>query len=256
MERQTFPQFFITSEGPCPYLPGRRERKVFTHLVSFGAGELHELLTKTGFRRSQNIAYRPACDGCNLCIPVRIPVADFRPDRTMRRILRRNADIEGRFEAARARPELYALFRRYILSRHGDGAMASMTMLDFAAMVEETFVDTRLVVYRQRRDGGAAAASGKAATEGRLMACALTDVHADGLSMIYSFYDPEEPRRSLGTWMILDHIMRARRMGLAYVYLGYWVPGSPKMGYKSRFLPQERLIENRWIRIEKDDITA
>ncbi len=253
MERQTFPQFFITSEGPCPYLPGRRERKVFTHLVSFGAAELHELLTKTGFRRSQNIAYRPACDGCHLCIPVRIPVADFVPDRTMRRLIRRNRDLAGTFAPPRATPELYALFRRYILARHRDGAMADMTMADFAAMVEETFVDTRLVVYRQRAE---ADGEGSRPATGRLMACALTDVHADGLSMIYSFYDPDEPRRSLGTWMILDHIERARRMGLPYVYLGYWVPGSPKMGYKSRFLPQERLIENRWIRIEKDDITA
>ena len=253
MERQTFPQFFITSEGPCPYLPGRRERKVFTHLVSFDAGDLHDLLTKTGFRRSQNIAYRPACDGCRLCIPVRIPVADFRPHRTMRRILRRNADLAGRFEPPRSSAELFSLFRAYIDARHGDGSMAAMTSLDFAAMVEETFVDTRLVVYRRRETVSPPESH---AAGGGIVACALTDVHADGLSMIYSFYDPGAPRRSLGTWMILEHIARARRMGLPYVYLGYWVPGSAKMGYKSRFLPQERLIENRWIRIDRHDMAA
>ncbi len=250
VERQTFPQFFITAEGACPYLPGRRERKVFTHLVSFDAPEVHELLTKTGFRRSQNIAYRPACDGCNLCIPVRIPVADFRMNRTMRKIWRRNADLTARFERPIATAEAYDLFRAYIEARHADGSMAGMTMQDFAAMIEETFLDTRLVTYRLPQGPGLAEPRPHS---GRLVACALTDVHTDGLSMIYSFYDPALARRSLGTWMILEHVERARRMGLAYVYLGYWVPGSAKMGYKQRFLPQERLIENEWIRIEAED---
>ena len=236
IEQKTFPQFFITSEGPCPYLPGRVERKVFTHLVSFEAGDLHDLLTRTGFRRSQNIAYRPACEGCSLCIPVRIPVEDFRPTRTMRRIWRRNGDLHGCFMPPHVTEEYFTLFSDYISSRHADGSMAGMTGLDFAAMVEESFVDTRLVTYRAR--------------DGRLRACALTDVHDDGLSMIYSFYDPASPRRSLGTYMILEHVERARHMGLPYVYLGYWVPGSRKMGYKERFLPQERFIGERWQRLD------
>ncbi len=243
IEQRIFPQFFITSEDACPYLPGRVERKLFTHLVSFEASDLHDLLTRTGFRRSQNIAYRPACDGCSLCIPVRIPVADFRMNRTMRRIWRRNSDLHGQFEPPRANPEHFALFRDYIEARHADGSMASMTVLDFTAMVEETFVDTRLVTYRRSPDG--------ISPHGELVACALTDVHDDGLSMIYSFYDPELKNRSLGTWMILEHIERARALGLSYVYLGYWVPGSPKMGYKGRFLPQERLIDEQWLRIDK-----
>ncbi len=247
VERQSFPQFFITSEGECPYLPNRTERKVFTHLVSFEASDLHDLLTKTGFRRSQNIAYRPACDGCSLCIPVRIPVDRFRPTRTMRKIWRRNASLSGRFEPPRATSGLFSLFRDYIEARHGDGSMAGMTALDFAAMVEETFVDTRLITYRERAPVSLA---GPAGESGEIMACALTDVHNDGLSMIYSFYNPRMENRSLGTYMILEHIERARRMGLPYVYLGYWVPGSRKMAYKERFLPQERLIGDSWLPIE------
>jgi len=248
VERQTFPQFFITPEGPCPYLPGRMERKMFTHLVSFEASELHDLLTRTGFRRSQNIAYRPACEGCNLCIPVRIPVATFRPGRTLRKAWRRNLDLVGLFEPPRVTTEHFSLFRDYIEARHGDGSMADMTALDFAAMVEETFVDTRLVAYRRRIPPGK---GGPGSEPGELLACALTDVHDDGLSMIYSFYDPSLKSRSLGSWMIMEHVERARAMGLPYVYLGYWVPGSAKMGYKSRFLPQERLIDDRWVRIDK-----
>ena len=244
IERQNFPQFFITAEGECPYLPGRRERKVFTHLVGLEAPELNDALTRTGFRRSQNIAYRPACDGCASCISVRIPVALFRPDRTQRRVIRRNADLVAEELPPRVNRELFHLFRRYIESRHGDGSMAGMTMLDFAAMVEESFVDTRLITYRRR----IATEEGPA---GELLACCLTDVHDDGLSMVYSFYDPDLPRRSLGTYMILEHVLRASRMGLDHVYLGYWVPGSPKMSYKERFLPQERLIEGQWLLVEE-----
>jgi len=249
LEQKTFPQFFITSEGPCPYLPGRVERKVFTHLVSFDAGDLHDLLTRTGFRRSQNIAYRPACENCSLCIPVRIPVDDFRPGRTMRRIWRRNRDLHGAFMPPRVTSEYFSLFSDYINSRHADGSMAGMTALDFAAMVEESFVDTRLVTYRtagRLLDGSDA---------GELVACALTDVHDDGLSMIYSFYDPARTSRSLGTYMILEHVERARTMGLPYVYLGYWVPGSRKMSYKERFMPQERLIDEQWLRVESRNLT-
>lgn len=246
VERQTFPQFFITSEGKCAYLPGRVERKVFTHLVSFEASELNDLLTRTGFRRSQNIAYRPACEGCQNCVPVRIPVDDFAPSRTMRKIRRRNADLIGEFAPPKVTMEHYELFRRYIDHRHGDGSMAGMTVQDFTAMVEETFVDTRLVTYRRRPRPSMPAPD---ARRGALLACALTDVHDDGLSMIYSFYDPDARARSPGTHMILEHVERARRMGLPYVYLGYWVPGSAKMDYKARFLPQDRLIDNQWVRI-------
>ena len=245
IERQNFPQFFITAEGECPYLQGRRERKVFTHLVGFEAADLNDVLTRSGFRRSQNIAYRPACEGCAACISVRIPVARFVPNRTQRRIIRRNADLVAEEHPPRVNRELFHLFRRYIESRHGDGSMAGMSMVDFAAMVEETFVHTRLITYRRRLDTEEGPA-------GELLACCLTDIHDDGLSMVYSFYAPHLPKRSLGSYMILEHIVRASRRGLDYVYLGYWVPGSPKMSYKERFLPQERLIDERWLLVDKD----
>ncbi len=246
IERQHFPQFFITAEGECPYLPGRRERKVFTHLVGMEAAELNDVLTRNGFRRSQNIAYRPSCPGCSSCISVRVPVRRFCPNRTQRRIIRRNSDLLAEENPPRISTELYQLFRRYIVSRHGNGSMADMNVLDFTAMVEETFVDSRLITYRRRIDTEEGPA-------GELLACCLTDVHDDGLSMVYSFYHPGMPRRSLGSYMILEHILRASRAGLEHVYLGYWVPGSAKMGYKQRFLPQERLIDDEWLLVERED---
>ncbi len=244
IEQQHFPQFFITSEGECPYLPGRRERKIFTHLVGMDAADLNDVLTRTGFRRSQNIAYRPACEGCNACTSVRIPVCCFRPDRTQRRIIRRNADLVVEACPPRVTAEAYHLFRQYITARHGDGSMAEMTIMDFTAMVEETFVESRLITYRRRLDTEEGPA-------GELLACCLTDIHDDGLSMIYSFYHPGLPKRSLGSYMILEHVHRASLMGLEYVYLGYWVPGSPKMGYKERFLPQERLVDDEWVMVDR-----
>jgi leucyl-tRNA---protein transferase len=233
------PQFYLTAPSPCPYLAGKEERKVFTHLVGERAGELNDLLTHGGFRRSQSIAYRPACEACRACVSVRVVVDDFRPTRSMRRVLDRNADIVGEMRAAVPTSEQYSVFRAYLDSRHHDGGMADMTVLDYAMMVEDSHVTTKMVEYRLRPAGG-----------GDLLAVALTDVLGDGLSMVYSFYEPDAADRSLGTLMILDHIVRARRMGLAYVYLGYWVRGSRKMDYKGRFLPQERLMPEGWTRAE------
>ncbi len=240
------PQFYLTAPSPCPYLPGREERKVFTHLVGRRAGELNDALTLGGFRRSQTIAYRPACDGCRACVSVRVPVADFVPSRNMRRVLDRNADLVGEMRGNLPTTEQYSLFRHYLDERHGDGGMADMTVLDYAMMVEDSHVETRLVEYRLR--GPDTAIHGKGT--GPLVATALTDVLADGLSMVYSFYDPEERSRSLGTYLILDHLQRAAEMGLPYVYLGYWVEGSRKMDYKARFLPQERLLPDGWVRVD------
>ncbi|HRX35758.1 MAG TPA: arginyltransferase [Aestuariivirga sp.] len=238
IERRNFPQFFITAPSPCPYLPGRVERKVFTHLVGQDARGLNTQLSQGGFRRSQNIAYRPACDGCAACVSVRVPVNTFDYSRGYRRNLRINADIDATVVKSSATSEHYSLFRAYIDSRHGDGGMADMTALDFAAMVDDNFVDSRLVEYRLRLAGG---------TPGPLVACVLIDVLGDGISMIYSFYEPDLARRGLGTLMILDNIARVKRLGLPYLYLGYWVRGSSKMDYKSRFLPQERLTADGWI---------
>jgi arginine-tRNA-protein transferase len=247
------PQFYLTAPSPCPYLPGRHERKVFTHLVGEKAGDLNDLLTPGGFRRSQSIAYRPACEGCRSCVSVRVIAKEFRPTRSMRRIANRNADIESEMRLAVPTSEQYAIFRAYLDSRHRDGGMADMTVLDYAMMVEDSHIETRIIEYRRRAspstpapaDGGA-----RVRRRGDLLAVALTDVLGDGLSMVYSFFDPEESARSLGTLMVLDHIVRAQQMGLSYVYLGYWVRGSHKMDYKGRFLPQERLAPDGWMRVD------
>ena len=240
------PQFYLTAPSPCPYLPGQEERKVFTHLVGERAAQLNDLLTHGGFRRSQSIAYRPACETCRACISVRVLVEDFRPTRSMRRVIERNRDVIGEMRVPVPTSEQYSVFRSYLDARHRDGGMADMTVLDYAMMVEDSHVDTRMIEYRQRPSDGSSHELGS----GRLLSVALTDVLSDGLSMVYSYYDSEESSRSLGTFMILDHIERARRMGLSYVYLGYWVEGSRKMAYKGRFLPQQRLAPDGWKRVE------
>ena len=240
------PQFYLTAPSPCPYLAGREERKVFTHLVGERAAELNNILTQGGFRRSQSIAYRPACEGCRCCVSVRVVAKEFRATRSMRRIVNRNADISSDMKIAVPTSEQYAIFRGYLDSRHRDGGMADMTVLDYAMMVEDSHIETRVIEYR--RNGPTSPAAGGRA--GELVAVALTDVLGDGLSMVYSFFDPEEAARSLGTLMVLDHVERAQRMGLPYVYLGYWVRGSNKMDYKGRFLPQERLTPDGWARVD------
>ncbi|GAB5374421.1 MAG: arginyltransferase [Acuticoccus sp.] len=232
------PQFYLTAPSPCPYLPGHMERKVFTHLVGERAEPLNDLLTQGGFRRSQNIAYRPACEGCRACVSVRVVVDEFVWTKSLRRILRASERLDRRERPPLPSSEQYSLFRAYLDTRHAEGGMADMTVLDYAMMVEDTHVDTRLLEYRHAAPDG----------RGALVACALTDVLADGLSMVYSFYEPDEAGASLGTFMILDHIRRAAELGLPYVYLGYWVEGSDKMAYKSRFAPQEHLSTQGWQR--------
>jgi arginine-tRNA-protein transferase len=168
---------------------------------------------------------------------VRVPVKRFDLSKSFQRVLDRNRDLEAKPVRAKATTEHYSVFRDYIDTRHGSGGMAEMSVLDFAAMVDETFVDSHLIEYRLNGEEG---------EPGELIGAVLVDMLDDGLSLIYSFYEPTLERRSLGTFIILDQIQRARRMGLDYVYLGYWVSGSPKMSYKARFLPQERLTADGW----------
>ncbi|WP_279483234.1 arginyltransferase [Aureimonas sp. SK2] len=238
------PQFFLTAPSPCPYLDGQFERKVFTHLAGARSAALLDLLTQGGFRRSQNIAYRPACERCRACVSVRILVDEFEPSRNMRRVLQTNADLFGEMTDAAPTSEQFALFRRYLEARHASGGMAEMTGVDYAMMVEDSQVDTRLIQYRRR--GPDYRITGRSDED--LMAVALSDVMADGMSMVYSFYRPDAVDRSLGTFMILDHIRRTRELGLPYLYLGYWVEGSRKMQYKIRFQPQEHLMAKGWER--------
>lgn len=234
------PQFFLTPGGPCPYLPGRTERKVFARLSGTFAQPLSEALTHSGFRRSQSIAYRPACEGCSACVSVRILVDEFEPNRSFVRALKRNTDLVRSEVVAEATREQFALLRTYLDSRHSGGGMSDMGLFDYVAMVEETPVDTQIVEYRRPGANGA---------PGTLIACALTDVLRDGVSMVYSFFHPGEDARSLGTYMILDHIRDAKSRGLPHVYLGYWVEGSEKMNYKTRFRPMEALMREGWTRI-------
>ncbi len=232
------PQFYVTAPQPCPYLEGRSERKLFTALQGENAEKLNDALSKQGFRRSQNVLYRPSCAECCACLSARIRVADFTPSKSQRRTLKRNADLRREATSPWATEDQYALFRRYLDSRHADGGMADMDIFEFAAMIEETPVKSRVVEYtapatadRNRRS---------------LTAVCLTDVLDDGLSMVYSFYDPDRVGDSLGTYIILDHVEIARRAGLPYVYLGYWVPGSRKMGYKSGFRALEIYKNGQW----------
>lgn len=247
-----FPRFFVTSPAPCPYLPGRSERKVFTELKGPHSDALNDALGRIGFRRSQTVAYRPSCLDCQACISVRVIASAFAPSSAQKRNLKRNGDLVATVCRPWSTSEQFELLQRYLGVRHPDGGMTSMDEVDFADMVEHTPVTSYIIEYREPSADGV--------TPGRLVGACLTDKQCDGLSMIYSFYDPEHTVRSgLGNYIILDHIRRAADTGLAYVYLGYWVEGSPRMAYKVRYRPLERLTRHGWERIaaqEQDRLIA
>lgn len=236
------PQFYVTAPQPCPYLDGREERKLFTALQGDHAVILNDSLSHQGFRRSQNVLYRPSCTDCNACLSARIRVADFKPKRSQKRILRKNTFLKREATSPWAKDSQYDLFRTYLAARHATGGMADMDVFEFASMIEETPVRSRVVEYHAPQE-----------PENRLIAVCLTDVLEDGLSMVYSFFDPEMEKNSLGTYMILDHIEIARSAGLPYVYLGYWVPGSPKMGYKANFSALEVYHRGEWQPLDNPD---
>ncbi|HEU0067350.1 MAG TPA: arginyltransferase [Sphingomonas sp.] len=239
-----YPRFFVTSPSPCPYLPGRQERKVFTELSGAHAVELNDALGRIGFRRSQAVAYRPNCVGCTACISVRVIASEFAPNATQRKLLRRHDDLEVTACRPWATDEQFQLLRRYLSARHPGGGMAGMDEDDYADMVEHSPVDSFVVEYREPTVDG---------VRGRLVGACLTDRQADGLSMIYSFFDPGDAGRpGLGNLLIIDHILRAREVSLPYVYLGYWVKGSARMAYKTRYRPIEMLGPTGWHRLEDD----
>ena len=239
-----FPKFFVTNPAPCPYLPGKVERKVFTELSGRNAGELNEALGRIGFRRSQSVAYRPSCVDCNACVSVRVRTEDFAPSRTQRRLLKAHADLDVTACKPWTTEEQYDLLGHYLRDRHPGGGMAEMDETDYADMVEQTPVRTYVVEYREP-----ASEDGR---PGKLIGACLSDQQSDGLSMIYSFFDTApDARKGLGTFIILDHIQRARAAGLPYVYLGYWVEGSDRMAYKARFKPMERLGRDGWRPMEE-----
>ena len=239
-----FPRFFVTTPAPCPYLAGKTERKVFTELSGPHANELNDALGRIGFRRSQNVAYRPSCLDCAACVSVRVIAPEFQASATQRRVLKRNADLEVTACKAWATEEQYELLRRYLRARHPEGGMVDMDERDFADMVEHSPVKTYIVEYREPSAGG---------RPGRLLGACLTDQQADGLSMIYSFYEPDAAvRPNLGTFIILDHIVRAGKAGLPYVYLGYWVEEAKRMAYKAKFRPLEKLGPGGWRRFDPE----
>ena len=245
-----FPRFFVTTPAPCPYLPGRQERKVFTELSGPHASELNDALGRIGFRRSQGVAYRPSCAGCTACVSVRVVTAEFQPNGTQRKLLRRNEDLEVTACRPWATDEQFQLLRRYLGARHPGGGMAGMDEDDYADMVEHSPVNSLILEYRTRSTNG---------ERGRLVGACLTDRQADGLSMIYSFFaadDDDSPngRPGLGNYIIMDHITRARDAGLPYVYLGYWVKGSARMAYKTRYRPLEVLGPNGWHLLTEEEV--
>ena len=235
MNQQTglrLPSFFITEPAPCPYIEGQMERKLFTHLAGTDADTLNNTLTHAGFRRSQLIAYRPACDACSACQSVRIVLPHFTPSTSFRRLMRKNADLTGEVCPPRTGREQYDLLRRYLDARHENGGMADMTPGDYVAMVEETAVDTFVTEYRT--------------ADGDLLACLLGDRMRDGISLVYSFFDPRADKRSLGSFMILDQIARAKEAGNDHIYLGYLIEDCRKMTYKKRFGPLQKLGQYGW----------
>ncbi|MGR3468668.1 MAG: arginyltransferase [Shimia sp.] len=238
------PQFYVTAPQPCPYLEGRMERKLFTALQGDRAEPLNDSLSKQGFRRSQNVLYRPSCADCAACMSARIDVSKFAPSRSQRKIINRNAGLRRAVSSPWATEEQFDLFRRYLDSRHADGGMADMDIFEFAAMIEETPIRSRVVEYTAPREDD---------EKDALKAVCLTDVLDDGVSLVYSFYEPALHRNSLGTYIILDHIRIAREAGLPYVYLGYWVPGSAKMGYKAKFSGVEVHHRGEWTPLTRPD---
>ena len=224
--------FYRSGPMPCPYLPGRVEQQLFTELNMPDAQFHYEALSQAGFRRSHHVAYRPACNGCNACVPVRIVVDDFKRSRSWRRILNANANVTTRDVGSTPTAEQYRLFNRYLSTRHGDGEMARMKERDYLDMIVSSPVDSTILEFR---DG-----------DGVLIGACLTDCLNDGYSAVYSFFNPDDAARSLGSFIILSLIEQAARMALPYVYLGFWIEGSPKMAYKQRFQPLEGFGPTGW----------
>jgi leucyl-tRNA---protein transferase len=255
-----FPDFHVTMAQPCPYLPGKLERKLFTHLTPDKPSKFIDKLLRNGFRRSQNVAYLPYCNDCHACVSVRILVDRFEPGKSFKRLKKRNLDLVAKRVKRKATNEQYELFNLYINARHGDGGMAEMDHFDFSMMIEESEADTFLTEYRlrspldQSNEDETALEETPSSKTGKnpLIAVSLCDRLSDGVSMVYSFFNPQYASRSLGSYMILEHVDYARKQGLPFLYLGYWIDGCRKMSYKSRFNPQQHLTPDGWEEIGQD----
>ena len=232
-------QFYVTIPSPCPYLDGQSERKVFTQLDPLSGPHLNDYLTHSGFRRSQNVLYRPACETCSACKSLRVSTGDFKPSKSQRRVINKNADISREVCEPYATQEQFDLLRSYLDTRHAGGGMTDMDFARYETMVEECASRTLIIEYRDANR--------------KLIACCLADELSDGLSMVYSFFDVTLTKRSLGKFMILDHLALCKHESLPWVYLGYWVKNSPKMEYKSTFRPAQVLVRKGWIDFDDYD---
>lgn len=242
VEQPRLSRFYSTDLAPCPYLPERKERRLVALVEADADDGRLDLLTEAGFRRSQGFLYKPVCPGCRACVPVRIDVAAFSPRRSFRRVLARNADLRWQELAAITSDEQFELFQRYLQHRHRDGGMVRMDRQAYRDMVELAPATTRVVEFR--------------GADGVLVGVSLTDHVRSGLSGVYKFFAPEATPRSLGTFIILWHVERARALGLPFVYLGYWIRESRKMTYKARFTPLEQLDGAFWrpLPVSPDDL--
>ncbi|MEZ0260453.1 MAG: arginyltransferase [Alphaproteobacteria bacterium] len=235
---------YMTEPAPCPYLEGRMEQKLFTIIGAEDAAAAPQLIER-GFRRTQGMFYRQKCPTCTACIGARLRVADFNPSH-FARVLKKNAALEWAVEKPVATMELYELFSRYQFTRHTGGPMGEMNYGEFKAMMEDFPDNTRFLIGRE---------------EGRAMAVMQIDETPDGTSAVYSFFEPDMPQRSLGTWLILKLAEYTKQTGRPYAYLGLWIKESPKMSYKARFQPLELFIGEKWVEFSehpsaKGDVTC
>ena len=224
---------FQTLEHPCGYYAERSARNLVIDPLARGLPQVYGTALERGFRRSGGHVYRPHCASCRACIASRVPVAEFEPDRSQRRCLKRNEDLEWSVAAPQRTEETFALYRRYLETRHPDGGMDDPGEEDFERFLACEWSPTRFLEAR---------------VAGELVAVAVTDVLPQGLSAVYTFYAPEQTQRGLGTCAILHQIAWAREQQLPHVYLGYWIEGHAKMDYKARFHPLERLRDGHWTR--------